>query len=138
LNVNDSSDNQLSVALANDDCIIADLEFDCNNHPDGYLQDEMDLGHVFLHNQVPSNNSQKQLSKTVNESRAVEFMLEGLENVFDETVAEDDWIAETESNLNVGFNIDDDVFTIQSEELFSTSINQSTCCSNTTGTASNC
>jgi len=71
-----------------------------------------------LHYQVPSNNSQKQLSKTVNESRAAEFMLEGLEHVFDETVVEDDWIAETESNLNVGFNIEDDVFTIQSEEPF--------------------
>jgi len=117
LNVNDSSDNQLAVAMANDNCIIADLEFDCNNNPEGNLQHEMDLGHM-LHYQVPSNNSQKQLSKTVNESRAAEFMLEGLEHVFDETVVEDDWIAETESNLNVGFNIEGDVFTIQSEEPF--------------------
>jgi len=97
LNVNDLSDNQLDVAMANDDCIIADLEFDCNNKPEGYLQHEMELGHV-LHYQVPSNNSQKQLSKTVNESRAAEFMLEGLEHVFDETAVEDDWIANTESN----------------------------------------
>ena len=58
LNVNDLSDNQLDVAMANDDCIIADLEYNCDNQPDGYVQHEMDLGHV-LHNQVPCNSSQK-------------------------------------------------------------------------------
>jgi len=63
---------------------------------------------------VPNNNSQKQLSKTVNESRAEELMLEGLENVFDGNIIEDDWIADTESNSNIGFDIDDDVFPIQS------------------------
>jgi len=45
-------------------------------------------------------------------------MLEGLENVFDEIVIEDDWIADTEFNINIGFNIDDDVFTKQSEDPF--------------------
>jgi len=59
-------------------------------------------------------------------------MLEGLDNVFDEIAVEDDDNAETESKLNVGYNIDDDVFTIQSGEPFFHFINESTCCSNAT------
>jgi len=129
LNVNDLSDNQMTDALANDDCFIADLEFDCDQQQDGYV----------MHYQVPNNSSQKQFSQAVEESRAIEFMLEGIDNVFDEIAVENDCNVETESNLNVGYNADDDVFTIQSEEpFFPLPLIKSTCCSNATGTASNC
>ena len=118
LNVNDLSDNQMTDALAKDDCFIADLEFDCDQQQDGYFQQQgLDLGHVMPY-QLPNNSSQKQLSQTVDESRAIEFMLEGIDDVFDEIAAENDCNVETESNLNVGYNVDDDVFTIQSEEPF--------------------
>jgi len=68
--------------------------------------------------QITNNNSQKCSYKTVHESRVEELVLRGIKDTFDEKENEDNLNVETESNINIGFNTDNDVFTTQSEEPF--------------------
>ncbi len=57
--------------------------------------------------------------KSVLEFRAEELLLEGVEEDFDKIILDDVVIGATESHINIGFNTNDDIFTIQSEEPFS-------------------
>jgi len=91
----------------------------------------MDLGQVF-HYHVPNNNQQKQLSKTVHESRAEELMLEGLEDVFEDViVVKDGWIPDTESNINIDSILMMMYLPFILRKIFNT-ISQPTCYSNAT------
>jgi len=63
-------------------------------------------------------NNKVDYLKSVLKSRAQDLLLEGVEEDFDAIVIDDVVIRETESQINVGYNKNDDIFTIQSEEPF--------------------
>ena len=61
-------------------------------------------------------NNKVDCLKSVLKSRAQDLLFE---EDFDAIVIDDVVIRETESQINVGYNKNDDIFTIQSEEPFS-------------------
>jgi len=115
--LNDVAIDELDTLAIDNDCIITDLEFDCDEQLPVYESVEMQLRQV-LHFDDNNNNKVGYL-KSVFESRAEEFLLEGVEEDFDAIVVDDVVIGETESQINVGYNKNDDIFTILSEGPFS-------------------
>jgi len=72
-----------------------------------------------LHFDEHNSNKKVGYLKSILESRAEELLLEGVEKDFGAIVVDDVVIRETESQINVGYNKNDDIFTIQTEEQFS-------------------
>jgi len=116
--LNDVDIDELDTLAIDNDGIITDLEFDCDEQLYGYEPVEMKLRTV-LHFDEHNSNSKVGYLKSVLESRAEELLLEGVEDDFDAIVLDDVVIGETESQINVGYNKNDDIFTIQTEEQFS-------------------
>ncbi len=116
--LNDVTIDELDTLAIDNDCIITDLEFDCDDKLSVYESVEIKLRKV-LHFDEHNSNSKVGYLKSIFESRAEELLLEGVEEDFDAIVVDDVVIGETETQINVGYNKNDDIFTIQSEEPFS-------------------
>jgi len=129
--------DELDTLAIDNDCIITDLEFDCDDKLPAYESVEMKLRKV-LHFDEHNSNKKVGYLKSVLESRAEELVLEGVKEDFDAIVLDDVVIGDTESQINVGYNENDDIFTIQSEELLSSSISEPECSSNATGSGCTC
>ncbi len=103
--LNDVTIDELDTLAIDNDCIITDLEFDCDDKLSVvYETVEMKLRKV-LHFDEHNSNSKVGSLKSVFDSRAEELLLEGVEEDFDAIVVVDDVvIGETESQINVGYN----------------------------------
>ena len=109
--------DELDTLEVDNNCIITDLEFDCDYNEPANAPYAMAMSKVLPYD-VHNSSQQLEKMKAILQSRVEELLLEGLETQFEEIELDDIAVVDTETQANVGINRNDDLSTILSEEPF--------------------